>query len=85
MGPEPLGSRVADLADDTLYFTVTVFATVGFGDISPASQAARLLVMLQMILNLLVLGVGIQVFLGAVQRSRQDEAQGPMSGADRNS
>jgi hypothetical protein len=38
-----------------------------------------------MILNLLVLGVGIQVFLGAVQRSRQDEAQGPMSGADRNS
>jgi len=31
---------------DTLYFTVTVFATVGFGDISPASQAARLLVML---------------------------------------
>ena len=70
---------------DTLYFTVTVFATVGFGDISPASQAARLLVMLQMILNLLVLGVGIQVFLGAVQRSRQDEAQGPMSGADSNS
>ena len=29
---------------DTLYFTVTVFATVGFGDISPASQAARLVV-----------------------------------------
>jgi len=59
---------------DTLYFTVTVFATVGFGDITPTSQAARLLVMVQMILNLLVLGAGIQVFLGAVQRGRRDEA-----------
>ena len=26
---------------DTLYFTVTVFSTVGFGDISPASETAR--------------------------------------------
>jgi hypothetical protein len=29
---------------DSLYFTVTVFATAGFGDISPASQVARLVV-----------------------------------------
>jgi hypothetical protein len=56
---------------DTLYFTVTVFATVGFGDISPVSQAARLLVIAQMILDLLVLGLGIKVFLGAVQRGRE--------------
>lgn len=59
---------------DTLYFTVTIFATVGFGDISPTSQIARLLVMIQMILNLLVLGAGIQVFLGAVRRGREDQA-----------
>jgi hypothetical protein len=26
---------------DTLYFTVTVFATVGFGDITAVSEAAR--------------------------------------------
>jgi len=56
---------------DTLYFTVTVFATVGFGDISPASQAARLLVIVQMILDLLVLGLGIQVFVGAAKRGRE--------------
>ena len=56
---------------DTLYFTVTVFATVGFGDISPASQAARLLVIVQMILDLLVLGLGIKVLLGAVERGRE--------------
>jgi voltage-gated potassium channel len=55
---------------DTLYFTVTVFSTVGFGDISAASQAARILVTVQMILDLLVLGLGIRVFLGAVQRGR---------------
>jgi voltage-gated potassium channel len=36
---------------DSLYFTVTVFATVGFGDIFPASQMARLVVTAQMILT----------------------------------
>jgi len=59
---------------DTLYFTITVFATVGFGDITATSQTARLLVSVQMILDLLVLGFGIKVFLGAVQRGRQQQA-----------
>lgn len=62
---------------DALYFTVTIFATVGFGDISPTSQIARLLVSGQMILDLLVLGLGIRVFVGAVQRGRQDQAPDP--------
>jgi len=57
---------------DTLYFTVTVFSTVGFGDISAASQTARLLVTVQMILDLLVLGLAIRVFLGAVQYAREE-------------
>lgn len=61
---------------DALYFTVTIFATVGFGDVSPATQEARLVVMVQMILNLLVLGAGIKVFLGAVQRRRKDQESG---------
>ena len=56
---------------DTLYFTVTVFATVGFGDISPASQAARLVVTAQMILNLIVLGLGVRLIVGAAQRAGQ--------------
>ena len=58
---------------DSLYFTVTVFATVGFGDIIATSQTARLLVTVQMILDLVVLGLGIRVFLGAVQRGRQQD------------
>jgi voltage-gated potassium channel len=56
---------------DSLYFTVTVFATVGFGDINPTSQAARVLVMVQMILDLIVLGLGIRVFTTAVQSGRR--------------
>ncbi|WUH88721.1 potassium channel family protein [Streptomyces sp. NBC_00433] len=38
---------------DALYFTLTVFSTVGFGDITPHSQAARILAMGQMTLDLL--------------------------------
>ena len=62
---------------DALYFTVTVFATVGFGDITPASQAARLVVSTQMILDLIVLGLGIRVLLGAVELGRQRPDNGP--------
>jgi voltage-gated potassium channel len=53
---------------DALYFTVTVFSTVGFGDITAVSQSARLVVTAQMLLDLLVLGLGIRVFAGAIQR-----------------
>jgi hypothetical protein len=56
---------------DALYFVVTVFATVGFGDIVPVSQAARVLVTCQMVGNLLLIGVALRVILTAVQRGRQ--------------
>ncbi|WP_223165865.1 potassium channel family protein [Lentzea indica] len=53
---------------DALYFVVTVFATVGFGDIAPVSTAARVLVTVQMVGNLLVVGVALKVVLAAVRR-----------------
>jgi hypothetical protein len=59
---------------DALYFTVTIFATVGFGDISAASQTARIFVIAQMILDLIVLGLVVRVFLDAVQLGRQHQA-----------
>ena len=59
---------------DALYFTVTVFATVGFGDITATSQFARVLVTVQMILDLIVLGAVVRVFIGAVQFARQSTA-----------
>jgi voltage-gated potassium channel len=60
---------------DSIYFTVTVFATVGFGDISPASQVARLVVTAQMILNLIVLGIGVRLIVGAVQQAGQGKPE----------
>jgi len=56
---------------NALYFVVTVFATVGFGDITAQTEAARLLVTGQMITDLIILGLGAKVILGAVQRGRQ--------------
>lgn len=56
---------------DGLYFTVTVFSTVGFGDITAKSQAARLVVTGQMIGDLVILGLAIKVIVGAVSRRRQ--------------
>jgi len=60
---------------DSLYFTVTTFSTVGYGDITAASQAARLLVTVQIILDLLALGLGIRAFVGTVQRARQEHPE----------
>lgn len=51
-----------------LYFTVTVFATVGFGDIVASSRSMMLLVTTQMILNLAVLGLGIRLLTSAARR-----------------
>jgi hypothetical protein len=56
---------------DALYFTVTVFATVGFGDITAKTEAARLVVTGQMILDLVIIGIGARIFVGAVRQSRQ--------------
>ena len=65
---------------DTLYFTTTVFSTVGFGDISPASEPARVVAMIQMILNLIVLGAGVKLLTAAVQRGRASKAADAESG-----
>lgn len=53
---------------DALYFTITVFATVGFGDITPLSQGTRVVVALQMLADLLVLGFVLQAIVGAARR-----------------
>jgi voltage-gated potassium channel len=65
---EPL-SRV-----DSLYFVVTVFATVGFGDISAVSAVARVLVTVQMVGDLVLIGLVLRVFLTAVDRGRRRAA-----------
>ncbi|WP_218146227.1 potassium channel family protein [Geodermatophilus ruber] len=56
---------------DALYLVVTVFTTVGFGDITPVTEVARILVTVQMVCNLVVLGLGFKAILDAVQRRRR--------------
>ena len=56
---------------DALYFAVTVFSTVGFGDIAAKSEAARVVLIFQMLGDLALLGVGVRVLLGAVRRGQQ--------------
>jgi hypothetical protein len=54
-----------------LYFSVTVFSTVGFGDITPKTDPARLIVTAQMLLDVILLGFGVRVFVGAVNLARE--------------
>ncbi len=56
---------------DALYFSVTVFSTVGFGDITAKTETARLVVTGQMAADLIILGLGAKIILGAVTRARQ--------------
>jgi hypothetical protein len=55
---------------DAMYFSTTVFATVGFGDITAASQTARALVSVQMFADLILVGVIAKVLVGTAQRRR---------------
>jgi voltage-gated potassium channel len=52
-----------------LYFTTTVLATVGFGDITPVSSLARMVVSFQMVLDLVVIGVMVRLIFTVAQRS----------------
>jgi hypothetical protein len=61
---------------DALYFTITVFSTVGFGDIAPRSDLARIITMVQMIVGLLTFGVLAKIVFAAMQkglRRREEE------------
>lgn len=51
-----------------LYFTTTVLATVGFGDITPVSSLARMVVSFQMVLDLVVIGVMVRLIFTIAQR-----------------
>ena len=52
-----------------LYFTITVFSTVGFGDIVPRTDTARLIVSAQMLLDLALIGAVVRLLFNAA-RSR---------------
>jgi hypothetical protein len=52
-----------------LYFTISVFSTVGFGDITPRTDPARLVVAAQMLLDLAIIGIVVRMIF-TVAKSR---------------
>jgi len=52
-----------------LYFAVTIFSTVGFGDITPKTDAAMIVVSAQMLLDLVIIGAVVRLLLNAAQSS----------------
>ena len=52
-----------------LYFTITIFSTVGFGDITPKTDLAQIIVSIQMLLDLAIIGVVVRMLLNAAQVS----------------
>lgn len=51
-----------------LYFALTTLTTVGFGDIAARSDGARVTVMVQMVADIVVLGVLIKLIVAVVRR-----------------
>jgi hypothetical protein len=65
---------------DAIYFTVTVFSSVGFGDIVAVTQTARVLVIIQMLGDLVLVGIVARVILGAVQSGLRRHDSGTQPG-----
>jgi hypothetical protein len=61
----PVGKPSAGGTVGAFYFTVSVFSTVGFGDITPKTDLARIVVTAQMLLDLLLLATVVRVYFGA--------------------
>ncbi|WP_072806618.1 potassium channel family protein [Rhodococcoides yunnanense] len=54
----------------SLYFTLSVFSTVGFGDITASTDFARAIVTLQMVGNLVFVALGGRLLVAAVRRGQ---------------
>lgn len=63
------GTHFSERLDHTgaLYLAITVLSTVGFGDITPLSNLARIVVSIQMLLDLVVLGVVVRLIATAAK------------------
>jgi len=50
-----------------LYFTISVFSTVGFGDIAPRTDLSRIVVSIQMLLDLVIIGAVVRLLINAAK------------------
>lgn len=63
--PEAFSQRLTRVG--ALYLAMTVFSTVGFGDITPVSDGARILVMVQMLVDLVYVGLLVRALMEAAR------------------
>jgi hypothetical protein len=54
-----------------LYLVVTIFSTVGFGDITPKGELARIVASIQMLLDLVVIGAVVRLLTTAAKTGRE--------------
>ncbi|MEU7496750.1 ion channel [Streptomyces griseofuscus] len=62
---------------DALYFTLTTFTTVGYGDITARSETGRVAVMCQMTCGLLLVGVAVRLLAAAVNAGLRRKGREP--------
>lgn len=62
---------------DALYFSITTFSTVGFGDIYAVTGSARAVVTTEMVLTMVLVGVIVRLIVGAVQLARARQPAEP--------
>jgi voltage-gated potassium channel len=64
---------------DAMYFSATVFTTVGFGNVAANSQAARVVVTVQMMLDLVIIGIVVRGVLSAIKTGRERPGAGGLT------
>lgn len=62
---------------DSLYFVTTTFATVGFGDITAVTQEARAVITIQMVGDLVLVGLVARVVISAAQEAMRRQGLPP--------
>lgn len=51
-----------------LYYSMTTATTIGYGDVAPRTDAARIVAMVHMVTNVVVVGAGIRALVHAARR-----------------
>jgi len=62
---------------DTLnsyYYSLTILTTVGFGDIAPLTPGAKVLTMVQMVMDVALIGLVVKVLASAAQTAKEQVA-----------